>query len=69
MCGHSDIIVAHNLIPKQCIIRCKDCEEVLFQSSKGINEAYDYLENNKDSYKTLMDLTCDDLNNKYNIAE
>jgi hypothetical protein len=49
-------------------VRCKDCEEVLFKSDdQGSEKAYEYIDKNKDKFMTLIDLTCDDLNKKYNI--
>jgi hypothetical protein len=69
MCDHLNIVVVHNKIPKQCAVRCKDCKETLYQSSTGIDETYDYLELNKSSYKALLDLTGDCLNDKFNIPE
>lgn len=73
-CKHENVIAVHNSIgntlTKECQVRCKDCKEVLYQSqNKGIEQAYDFIEKNKSSYKTLMDYTCDLLNERFDIAD
>ena len=61
-----------------CKIRCRDCDSVIYQYdkkdakevysySKYVQEAYDYIDRNKDKFETLIDLTCDNLNDKYKI--
>lgn len=76
MCNHENIVVAHNSlendrpIKKNCVIRCRDCDEVLYQSQNGeIEKAYDYIDGNKSHFKTLINLTSDYLNEKFQIAD
>lgn len=73
MCEHKNIIVAHYANDETnmrigCRIRCVDCDKYLFKSKDGgINLAYRYLEKNKNKFDTLIDYTCDNLNDRFNI--
>ena len=77
-CEHFNIIVAHYACHIEgeigdriaCEIRCKDCGKILFKSEgNGIELAYDFIEKNKIRIKTLFDMTCDSLNERFNIPE
>lgn len=78
MCNHEHIVVAHYGFHvegevgdrKACVVRCADCDKKLFRSnSLGVKIAYDYIDKNRFNFKTLADLTCDELNKKYGIAD
>ena len=75
-CEHKNIVVAHYAYHVEgeigdriaCKVRCKDCGKVLFESKdKGIEVAYSFIEENKDKFDTLFDMTCDYLNDRFNI--
>lgn len=73
-CYHNNIVVAHNNISKipsiNCVVRCRDCDETLYQSfNKKVEEGYDYIRNNKSHFETLIDLTGDNLNELLGIAD
>ena len=75
MCKHKNIIVAHYANEETggfigCSVRCDDCDTYLFKSKdKGYKLAYEYIENNKDKFDTLFDLTEDGLNDRFNIKD
>lgn len=75
MCEHKNIIVTHyaNEETKMfigCRVRCLDCDEMLFKTKGKEKElAYKYIESNKESFDTLDDWTCDDLNDRFGIKE
>ena len=75
MCEHKNIIVAHYANEETngfigCRVRCDDCGVYLFRSKdKGYKLAYEYIENNKDKFDTLFDLTEDSLNDRFNIKD
>lgn len=75
MCEHKNIVVTHYANEETnnrigCRVRCDDCDEMLFKTKdKGIKLAYDFIEKNKNKFDTLIDLTCDELNSKFNIKD
>lgn len=75
MCKHKNIIVAHYVNEETggfigCEVRCYDCDTYLFKSKdRGCRLAYEYIENNKDKFNTLFDLTEDGLNDRFNIKD
>lgn len=75
MCEHKNIVVAHYSDEETnnrigCRVRCDDCDEMLFKTKdKGVKLAYDFIEANKNKFDTLIDLTCDELNIKFNIKD
>ena len=77
-CEHKNIIVAHYAYHVKgeigdrtsCKVRCKDCGKVLFESKdKGVEVSYNYIEENKDKFESLLDMTCDSLNKRFNIKD
>ena len=43
---------------------------MLFETKdKGVKLAYDFIKENKNKFDTLIDLTCDELNGKFNIKD
>ena len=63
-----------------CEIRCKDCNTIVYQYDKKevkevysynkyVQGVYDYIDKNKDKFETLIDLTCDNLNDRYKIKD
>ncbi|MFQ6896473.1 MAG: hypothetical protein ACLRSH_06655 [Turicibacter sp.] len=75
MCEHKNIVVAHYANEETnnrigCRVRCIDCDEMLFETKdKGVKLAYDFIKENKNKFDTLIDLTCDELNGKFNIKD
>ena len=75
MCEHKNIVVTHYVNEETngfigCSVRCDDCDTYLFKSKdKGYKLAYEYIENNKDKFNTLFDLTEDGLNDRFNIKD
>lgn len=75
MCEHKNIVVTHYVNEETngfigCSVRCDDCDTYLFKSKdKGYKLAYEYIENNKDKFDTLFDLTEDGLNDRFNIKD
>lgn len=78
ICEHKNIVVAHYAIHVEgeigdrvsCKVICRECDKVLFDSkNRDIELAYQYIENNKEKIDTLMDMTCDNLNERYSIKE
>lgn len=75
MCEHKNIVVTHYVNEETngfigCGVRCDDCDTYLFKSKdKGYKLAYEYIENNKDKFDTLFDLTEDGLNDRFNIKD
>lgn len=75
MCEHKNIVVTHYVSEETngfigCSVRCDDCDTYLFKSKdKGYKLAYEYIENNKDKFDTLFDLTEDGLNDRFNIKD
>lgn len=75
MCEHSNIAVSHYATYIQgevgfrrgCHVYCADCDKILFDGKTDIQSAYDYIGNNKAHFHTLVDLTCDNLNEIYSI--
>lgn len=63
-----------------CEIKCRDCntivykydkkdEQEIYSYDKYVQEAYRYIERNRNKIKSLIDLTCNNLNEKYKIAD
>lgn len=63
-----------------CEVRCADCDTILYRYKKQDNnevysykkyvqEAYNYIHKNKHKFETLIDLTCNNLNDKYQIED
>lgn len=63
-----------------CEVRCADCDAILYKYKKQddnevysynkyVQEAYNYIDRNKDKFETLIDLTCNNLNDKYKIKD
>lgn len=75
MCEHKNIVVTHYVNEETngfigCSVRCDDCDTYLFKSKdKGYKLAYEYIENNRDKFDTLFDLTEDGLNDRFNIKD
>lgn len=78
MCKHGNIIVTHYAFHVEgepwdriaCEIKCADCDYILIKSDDlGVEVSYEYIKNNKDNINSLIDLTCDKLNSKYNIKD
>lgn len=75
MYEHKNIVVTHYVNEETngfigCSVRCDDCDTYLFKSKdKGYKLAYEYIENNKDKFDTLFDLTEDGLNDRFNIKD
>ena len=75
MCKHNNIVVAHYGLhtPEEvgcrrgCDISCRDCYKLIYDGKTDIQSVYDYIENNKSNFHTLIDLTCDNLNERYSI--
>lgn len=75
MCEHKNIVVTHYVDEETnkrvgCRVRCDDCNEIIFKTKdKGVKLAYEFIDINKDKFETLIDLTCDELNSKFDIAD
>lgn len=63
-----------------CKIQCRDCDSILYQPKKKddnelysydkyVKKSYLYIEQNKENIKSLIDLTCNNLNGLYNIKD
>lgn len=73
-CKHEHIVVSHflddNINMIGCRIRCAACDSYIhINKNEKIEKSYEYIERNRDRFKTLYDCTGDNLNERYNIED
>lgn len=73
MCNHKNIVVAHGINEINQVyseVYCRDCKATLYKSDirdKHSDLACKYIEDNKEKFETLVDLTCDNINKRCRI--
>lgn len=75
LCSHENIVVAYYAVEfsnkvygRGIEILCDDCETLLFKSDH-IEQGFAYIKRNKKFFRTMIDLTPDRLNQKFQIPD
>lgn len=77
VCNHENLVFAHNgkhddknILRKCGVVRCSDCEKVLFQSEPNeVEKAHAFIDGMKENIKTLYDLTPDGVNEMFGLKD